>query len=163
MGLSVIWIRMPDVETRLDQRPGMCPRCGSAILQRWGVITKPVRDTHELEIEVHRYRCTDCCSTFRAYPKGVDRADRTLRLRRLAALAWVLGLSLEEIIAGFDTFDLVLSRTTIWRDGRRLVSKLGVKRLSKKVMILNNPGEEAWIDKHQGGVVIVLELRKRRN
>jgi transposase len=126
------------------------------------VITKPVRDTHELEIEVHRYRCTDCCSTFRAYPKGVDRADRTLRLRRLAALAWVLGLSLEEIIAGFDTFDLVLSRTTIWRDGRRLVSKLGVKRLSKKVMILNNPGEEAWIDKHQGGVVIVLELKKKK-
>jgi hypothetical protein len=111
---------------------------------------------------VHRYRCTDCGSTFRAYPEGVDRADRTLRLRQFAALAWMLGLSLEEVITGFETFELTLSRTTIWRDGRRLVGNLEVGRLTKRVRILNNTGDGAWIEKHQGGVVVVLELKKMK-
>ena len=153
---------MPEVETSLQQRPRKCPQCGSGILQRWGTITKPVRDTHELEVEVHRYRCADCGITFRAYPTGVDRADRTLRLRRFAALAWMLGLSLEEVISGFEAFDLALSRTTVWRDGKRLIDKIGGDRLSKRVKILNNVRDVAWVENHQGGVVIVLELKNRK-
>ena len=86
MSLSVIWLRLPQVKTQPQKRPRTCPNCNSYILQRWGRITKPVRDTHELEVEIHRYRCCDCGKTFRAYPEGVDRAERSTRMRQLAAL-----------------------------------------------------------------------------
>ncbi len=162
MSLSVIWLRMPDMKTAPKGRPKRCPHCGSYILQRWGRITKPVRDTHELEVEVHRYRCCDCSKTFRAYPEGVDRSERTLRLRRLAALTWALGLSLEEVVTVFDSFGMRLSRTTIWRDGQDMVSRLPDGRRSRLVQVLSKGGETTWVEGHQGGVVIVLELKRRK-
>ena len=131
-------------------------------MQRWGRITKPVRDTHELEVEVHRYRCCDCGKTFRSYPEGVDRSERTLRLRRLAALTWALGLSLEEVVTVFNSFGMQLSRTTIWRDGQDMVAMLPDGRRSRLVQVLSKGGEHAWVEGHQGGVVLVLELKQKK-
>lgn len=163
MSLSIIWLRLPDVEMEPKGRPRRCPHCGSYILQRWGRITKPVRDTHELEVEVHRYRCCDCGRTFRAYPEGVDRSERTLRLRQLAALTWALGLSLEEVVKVFDAFGMSLSRTTIWRDGQDIVPRLPEGRRSRLVRVLTpESSESAWMEDHEGGVVIVLELKSRK-
>ena len=162
MSLPVIWLRLPEFKTEPNNRPRRCPHCSSYILQRWGRITKPVRDTHDLEVEVHRYRCCDCGKTFRSYPDGVDRADRSTRLRRLAALAWALGLSLEEVTEVFDSFGLSLSRTTIWRDGQDMVARLPQGRRSRLVQVLATHGQNTWIDEHQGGVVLVLELKHRK-
>ena len=33
---------------------------------------------------------------------------------------------------------------------------------SRLVQILNKEGENAWVEGHQGGVVIVLELKRRK-
>jgi transposase len=162
MAVSVIWMRLPDVEMSPQGRPQRCPNCGSYILQRWGTITKPVRDTHELMVKVHRYRCCDCGRTFRAYPEGVDRSERTLRLRQLAALTWALGLSLEEVVTVFDSFGMNLSRTTIWRDGQEMVARLPDGRRSKLVQVLSKQGEATWVEGHQGGVVLVLELKRKK-
>ncbi len=162
MLLSIIWLRLPEFKTRPKGRPRQCPKCGSYILQRWGKITKPVRDTHDLEVEVHRYRCCDCGRTFRAYPDGVDRSERTTRLRRLAALAWALGLSLEEVVTVFDTFGMSLSRTTIWRDGQEVIDHLPGGRRSRHVQLLSAGGKNTWVEHHQGGVVIVLELKRKK-
>lgn len=162
MSLSIIWLRMPDVKTQPQKRPRRCPYCSSFILQRWGKITKPVRDTHDLQVEVHRYRCCDCGRTFRAYPQGVDRSDRSMRLRRLAALAWALGLSLEEVVSLFEAFGMNLSRTSIWRDGQEMVAYLPGGKRARLVQVLSATGDHAWIDDHQGGVVIVLELKRRK-
>ncbi len=159
MPTSVIWLRLPDVKTSPKDRPRRCPNCASYILQRWGRITKPVRDTHELQVEVHRYRCCDCGKTFRAYPEGVDRSERTLRLRQLAALTWALGLSLEEVVTVFDSFGMKLSRTTIWRDGQAMVARLPEGRRSKLVQVLDRDTGETWVDARGGSVVIVLELK----
>jgi DNA-directed RNA polymerase subunit RPC12/RpoP len=162
MALDVIWVRMPDIQTSPNARPRQCPYCGSYILQRWGRIAKPVRDTHELEVEVHRYRCCDCGRTFRAYPQGVDRSERSIRLRNLAALTWALGLSLEKVVHLFTTFGVNLSRTTIWRDGQKMVSSLPNGRRAKTVKVLSSGNNGVWIDQHEGGVVIVLELKRSK-
>ncbi len=162
MSLSVIWLRLPQVKTEPKARPRTCPHCGSYILQRWGRIVKPVRDTHELEVEVHRYRCCECGKTFRAYPEGVDRAERTVRLRQLAALSWALGLSLEKVVNVFTTFGMSLSRTTIWRDGQEMVENLPEGRRPGKVRVLASEEKGIWIDDHQGGVIIVLELKQNK-
>ncbi|MDX1437949.1 MAG: hypothetical protein R3335_14145 [Anaerolineales bacterium] len=113
-------------------------------------------------VKVHRYRCCDCGRTFRAYPEGVDRSERTLRLRQLAALTWALGLSLEEVVTVFDSFGMNLSRTTIWRDGQDMVSRLPDGRRSRLVQVLNKQGESTWVEGHHGGVVIVLELKRKK-
>lgn len=162
MTLPIIWLRLPEFNTRPKERPKRCPHCGSYILQRWGRIHKPVLDTHELQVEVHRYRCTDCGRTFRAYPKGVDRSERSLRLRRLAALTWALGLSLEEVVRVFKSFDVDLSRTTVWRDGQEMVERLPQGRKTRQVRTLSAGEKNVWIDDHQGGVVLVLELKRRK-
>lgn len=162
MPLSVIWLRMPQVKTRPKGRPKRCPHCESYILQRWGRITKPVRDTHELEVEVHRYRCCDCGRTFRAYPEGVDRSERTKPVRQLAALAWALGLSLEEVVQVFDQFGVRLSRTTIWRDGQGIIDHLPDNRRSRLVRLIETEGNGMWMDDHGGGVVLVLELKRQK-
>lgn len=162
MSLSVIWLRMPDFRKMPRGRPKRCPHCGSYVLQRWGRISKPVRDTHELEVEIHRYRCSECGRTFRSYPTGVDRSERTLRLRRLAALTWALGLSLEEVVDVFESFGMKLSRTTIWRDGQDMVSRLPQGRRSRLVKVLSTAGQSSWVKDHRGGVVIVLELKRRK-
>lgn len=160
MSLSVIWLRLPQVKTEPQKRPRTCPNCNSYILQRWGRITKPVRDTHELEVEIHRYRCCDCGKTFRAYPEGVDRAERSTRMRQLAALAWAMGLSLEAVVGVFTNFGVNLSRTTIWRDGQEMASHLPGGRRTRFVKVLDNAQKGVWLDEHQGGVVIVLELKR---
>ena len=162
MSLSVIWLRLPQVETEPGKRPRTCPYCSSYILQRWGRITKPIRDTHELEVEIHRYRCCDCGKTFRAYPEGVDRAERSQRMRQLAALAWAMGLSLESVVGVFTSFGVNLSRTTIWRDGQEMAAHLPGGRRSRFVRVLNTAQKGVWLDEHQGGVVIVLEIKRRR-
>jgi DNA-directed RNA polymerase subunit RPC12/RpoP len=162
MSLSVIWLRLPQVKTQPKNRPRTCPNCGSYILQRWGRIVKPVRDTHELVVEVHRYRCCDCGKTFRAYPDGVDRAERTVRLRQLAALTWALGLSLEKVVSVFTSFGMSLSRTTIWRDGQEMVGFFPQGRRAGKVRVLAAEAKGVWIDDHHGGVVIVLELKRNK-
>ncbi len=153
---------MPEVKTKPKVRPTRCRHCNSDILQRWGRITKPVRDTHELVVEVHRYRCCDCGRTFRAYPEGVDKAERTVRLRQLAALTWALGLSLEQVSDLFATFGISLSRTTIWRDGQDIVRRLPEARRAKLVEVLSTDVSDPWLDKHAGGVVILLELKRRK-
>lgn len=160
--ISVIWLRLPKVRTSPRQRPDSCPHCGSEILQRWGRIAKPVRDTHELEVEVHRYRCTECGRTFRAYPKGVDRSERTVRLRQMAALTWALGLSLESVVDIFTRFGVSLSRTTIWRDGQGVIEFLPERRRLILARLLNVGEKNVWMDDHEGGVILVLELKRNK-
>ena len=158
MSVQVLWFRLAQISTSPRNRPARCPYCTSPILQRWGRITKPVTDTHELEIEIHRYRCTECKRTFREYPEGIDRASRTQRLRQLAALTWAMGLSLDEVASILEELDLEFSRTTIWRDGVELMQHLPEGRRSRLVQVLSPNGKDTWVDQHNGGVVLVLEL-----
>jgi hypothetical protein len=46
----------------------------------------------------------------------VDRAGQTQRLRKLAAMAWVLGLSLRRVRLLLSAFAVDLSHMTVWRD-----------------------------------------------
>ena len=54
----------------------------------------PIKDFRIEAATVFRFMCTDCGRAFRHYPQGVDRRDRSQRLRAFAALSCALGLSL---------------------------------------------------------------------
>jgi transposase len=92
--MSIVTLSLPDVTLKTEMRPKACPHCSGETFQRWGRVAKPVKDNHYRTIMVYRYRCCHCHGTFRQYSNGVDRADQTLRLRKLSAILWVLGMSL---------------------------------------------------------------------
>lgn len=122
--MSIVVLQLPDVKSEKEARPGKCPYCGGDILQRWGKVKKAVRDPQVQVVGVYRYRCCRCRRTFRDYPEGVDQADQSRRLRKLAALVWVLGLSYRGLAAVFDAFGVKVGRMSAWRD----VQELGLVR-----------------------------------
>jgi hypothetical protein len=87
-----------------------------------------VRDNRYRTVSVYRYRFCHCRRTFRRYPQGVDQADQTQRLRKLAGVFWVLGMSLRRTCVALAAFGVRLSHMTIWRDLQEQAEKLGQQR-----------------------------------
>ena len=122
--MPVVILQVPEIESELTSRPVHCPNCGSQVLQSWGQSAKQVLDIQQKSTVIHRYRCTDCGKTFRHYPQWIDRSIQSLRLRKMAALAWVLGLSSRDVVETFSELGIDFSRMTVWREGRELAKQL---------------------------------------
>lgn len=156
--MPVILIRLPRSNQLADERPSHCPYCGSQILQRWGSVTKPVKDRQDTLAVLYRYRCGECKRTFRDYPEDLDRSSYARGIRRLAAMLWSLGLSYREIIGIFSKSEITLSVSTIWRESQDVTEQLaGVK--------INKLRQEFRIDKsyihrvsNNFGVVLAVDL-----
>src|SRR5512136_1289893 len=114
--MAIIVLKLPDVKAEADGRPEKCPACGYDILQRWGGQTKQLRDPQIHEVVVYRYYCCRCRHTFRDYPEGVDQAQQSQRLRKLAGVCWALGLSYRGIEGVFGAFGVGIDHMTAWRD-----------------------------------------------
>jgi hypothetical protein len=84
--MSIVVLKLPDVKVSTESRPHHCPICKGEILQRWGGQTQKILDYQVKEAIVYRYRCTFCRHTFRHYPEGIDQAQQSQRLRKLASL-----------------------------------------------------------------------------
>lgn len=113
--MAIITLRLTPVNTHPQDRPATCRYCSSTILQKWGTVTKPVRDSQLEHVVVQRYYCTQCRRTFRHYPQGIERADQSLRLQ-LAALCWQLGFSTRNVSGLFNAFGIALAHMSVWRD-----------------------------------------------
>lgn len=122
--MPVLWLKLPEVQDIADSRPYACPYCGSGILQRWGQVNKPVRDATGILTKIYRYRCIECERTFRHYPDGVDRSNHTLRIRQMAGMVWLMGMSTREVVQAFKEVGIKVSRSNVWREGRRLAEAL---------------------------------------
>lgn len=114
--MSIVVLRLPEVKRKTENRPQRCRYCQGETFQRWGKVSKPVRDNRHRTVSVYRYRCCQCRRTFRHYPQGVDQSDQTQRMRKLAAIMWVLGLSLRGTCVALAAFGVRLSHMSIWRD-----------------------------------------------
>ena len=95
---------------------------------------------------VYRYRCTSCRHTFRHYPEGIDQAQQSERLRKLAALCRVLGLSYRGISVVFTVFGVSIGRMSAWRDAQEEARQLKRSRMWKPVRVLGLDGAyvRAW-------------------
>lgn len=137
--MSIVVLKLPGVKTECG-RPMRCPSCKGETFQRWGKQVKTIRDPYLKQVIVSRYRCCQCKHTFRHYPEGVDQAQQSQRLRRLAALCWVLGLSFRGIAGVFAVFGVGISRMTAWRDEQEWAQQLKRQRMNKKVRVLGLDG-----------------------
>ena len=138
--MPIVVLQLPPVKRKTEIRPHNCPRCGGEIFQRWGGVRKPVRDNRYRNVHVYRYYCCHCRRTFRHYPPGVDRADQTHRLRKLAAIFWVMGMSLRGVQLALSAFGVQISHMTVWRDIQEQAKALEKRRRWQPVRVLGLDG-----------------------
>jgi transposase-like protein len=151
--MAIIVLKLPDVKPEAENRPEKCPACGYDILQRWGGQRKQLRDPQIKEVVVYRYYCCRCRHTFRHYPDGVDQAQQSQRLRKLAAVFWSLGLSYRGIEGVFGVFGVGIDHMTAWRDVDERARQLRQQRLVKPVRVLGLDGASV---RGMGGIQPVL-------
>src|SRR5512145_460647 len=114
--MAIVVLKLPNVKRKTEERPRKCPYCSGTTFQRWGQVSKPVKDVRVRNVKVYRYRCCQCKRTFRHYPEGNSRADQTECLRVFAILLWSLGLSYRASSLILSGLHVWVSFMTIWRD-----------------------------------------------
>lgn len=156
--MAVIVLRLDDPTSTQNNRPKSCPYCGDWSLQGWGTGTKQVQDIKTEVSAYRRYRCNSCKRTFRHYVAGVDRSHLTQRIRKIAGLAWVLGLSAREVVEVFNDSGIELNYMTVWREGNELLIQQ-IKHFGS-----NNPGRNSTdkdflkMDTHTIGTSFVVDM-----
>jgi hypothetical protein len=88
----------------------------------------------------------------------VDQAQQSQRLRQLAALCWVLGLSYRGIAAELAVFRVGISPMSAWRDAQELAEQHKRSRRWKPVRILGVDGAyvRGWVKVHP--VIVAVDL-----
>ncbi len=107
---------LPKVEPKEISEPAACAYagCGSKHVQRHQAVEKALRDTRYSHVEVHRYRCLTCGRTFRVYPKGVSQAQTSDRVKGLAVMLYLLGLSYGAVALALESLGVPLSKTEVY-------------------------------------------------
>lgn len=156
--MAIVTLGLAEVNDEISTRPRGCPYCGSVLLQGWGKVAKPLRDTQLNEVEVRRYRCCDCQRTFRHYPEGVGPADQSRRLQQLAAICWVLGLSLRGVTGILGAFGIQLCHMSVWRDVQALANVWNLPPPPQGVRVLGVDGFYASIKGQDSGMVVAVDM-----
>ncbi len=113
MRLHLILPRVePNVFPALSQCPS--PGCRGELLRLHQSVIKPLRDSTHHQVGAYRYRCLSCGRTFRVYPKGVSRAHTSLRLKGLAVLLYLLGLSYGAVSLALEALGIPLGKTAVY-------------------------------------------------
>jgi len=108
---------LPVVDAKKFSEPVRCPNknCSGQHFRERQVVKKALRDREYKEVEVRRYECLRCGRTFRVYPQGVSGAQVSQRVKGMAVMLYLLGLSYgatELMLAALGVF---LSKTSIYR------------------------------------------------
>ena len=113
MRLSLI---LPPVQPEVYPEVAGCPYagCGGRHLQHWQAVRKPVRDTQLGEVVAQRYRCVRCGRTFRVYPVGVNHDQTSARLKGVAVLFYVLGMSYGAAATAMAALGFPLSKVAVY-------------------------------------------------
>lgn len=156
--MTIVVLQLPDVKEKSESRPKKCRYCQGETFQRWGELNKPVRDNQYHSVTIYRYRCCQCGRTFRHYPIGVDQADQTVRMRKLATLCWVMGLSLRHVCTLLGVFEIQLSHMSVWRDNQEQARLLEKRRQSGRVRVLGLDGAYLHEKGKKRAVVVAVDL-----
>ena len=160
--MPVVWVRF---SARIDAkklRTGSlleCPVCGGDRLQRWGKLEH--RKPHnENNIRISRFHCADCGHTFSDPVKQNVKQSYQDTIQAIAGMIWCLGFSLREIEALFQKLDLVVSRSSIWRCGKKMILKVDYPGREGKRLIIDPLYVPGISEKF--GVIVGLELTDGR-
>ena len=105
---------LPRVEPMNVKVPALCPVCGGRHLRLHQEVEKPLRDTVHLRVKAYRYQCLKCNSTHRVYPVGVNRSHASKRVKGLAILLYLLGLSYGAASLTLEALGVYLCKSRVY-------------------------------------------------
>src|SRR5256714_12235293 len=119
------------VEPKAIPVPSKCgyADCTSKQVRLHQPVNKALRDTVHEQVEVHRSRCLKCRRTFRVYPPGVTHAQSSERVKGLAVMLYLLGLSYGAVSLALDSLGVPLSKTSVYQTVQAVAARVpGLKR-----------------------------------
>jgi transposase-like protein len=107
---------IPVVEPDKIAMPRRCPYpgCSGGYFQHHQEIQKELKDTVHRQVAVHRYRCLSCRRTFRVYPVGVTQAQTSQRVKGLAVLLYLLGLSYGAVSLTLEALGCYMCKSRVY-------------------------------------------------
>ncbi len=109
-------IVLPKVNPEAITVPTHCAYagCGGRTFHVRQEVSKPLRDTVYHEVQVPRYQCLKCKRTFRVYPEGTSRAQTSQRVKGLAVMLYLLGLSYGAVSLALDGLGISLCKSRVY-------------------------------------------------
>ncbi len=113
MRLHVI---LPQIAPTEITPPSTCPYqdCQGAQFRFHQKVTKPLKDAVYEEVTAFRYQCLTCGRTFRVYPQGVGKAQVSQRVKGLAVLLYLLGLSYGAVSVTLEAFGVYMCKSRVY-------------------------------------------------
>lgn len=127
---------LPSVEPNVFVEPRICPyaQCGGQHIHLMQEVPKPVRDTVYQEVTARRYQCLRCGQTFRVYPQGISSDQISARLKGLAVLFYIMGLSYGAVALVLSALGHPLGKTAAYEAVQAAGEKVaGLRRAEVRV------------------------------
>ena len=122
---------LPRVEPMEFKKLLICPHkgCQGRHFEHHQEVDKPLKDTAYGIVSAHRYRCLRCKRTFRVYPQGVTRAQTSQRVKGLAVMLYLLGLSYGATALALEALGVYMSKSSVYEAVQAAAEKvLDLKR-----------------------------------
>jgi transposase-like protein len=108
---------LPVVEPEIYPEPEKCPTPGCRgkhflVMQE---VKKNMRDSIYEEVKARRCKCLSCGHTFRVYPQGVDGGQVSVRVKGMAVMLYLLGLSYGAVVLMLEALGIYLSKSSVYR------------------------------------------------
>src|SRR5579859_6064631 len=124
-------IVLPKVNPEAIAVPTRCGHagCGGRTFHLRQEVAKALRDTVYHEVQVHRYQCLRCKRTFRVYPEGTTRAQTSQRVKGLAVMLYLLGLSYGAVSLALEGLGVYLCKSRVYDAVQEAAKRVpGLKR-----------------------------------
>ena len=108
---------IPGLDPDQIAEPELCPykNCEGKHFKIWQEVKKVIRDSKYSEVLALRYKCLKCRRTFRVYPRGVQAAHVSQRVKGMAVMLYMLGLSYGAVAIMLEALGVFLSKTSVYR------------------------------------------------
>ena len=108
---------LPVVNPEQIRKPEKCidPKCEGKHFKVHQAVKKSIRDSKYSEVGALRYECLKCRRTFRVYPTGVQAAHVSQRVKGMAVMLYLLGLSYGAVELMMEALGVFLSKTSVYR------------------------------------------------
>jgi len=122
---------LPRVEPGEIEIPAVCPYkgCEGRHFRHHQEVDKPLKDTRYDSVTAHRYECLRCHRTFRLYPEGVTHAQTSQRVKGLAVMLYLLGLSYGATSLALEALGVYMAKSSIYEAVQAAAEKVpGLER-----------------------------------
>ena len=132
---------LPRVNATEFEKLSVCPHedCQGRHFEHHQEVDKPLKDTKYRMVAAHRYRCLRCRRTFRVYPQGVTRAQTSQRVKGLAVMLYLLGLSYGAVALALEALGVYMSKSSVYAAVQAAAEKVPGLRRNKVFDGLQTP------------------------